>query len=108
MKKGQKETIDLTAEWRVHTPNLLNEMLDGLPGSWALVCPFRILGKLLYEVGERAAQINDPELNALMCRLTIYAIANPSDTEYDQERVNRIFEEAEQAKQKRKSDNLKV
>jgi hypothetical protein len=106
-KKQKKEVLvkEVPFAWRVHTPNLLSEIINGHTGGWIFRAPMIILGELLHQLGERAAQINDPELNALMCRLTIYAIANPSDPEYDQEKVNRILVEAEQVKQKRKFDN---
>ena len=54
---------------------------------------------LLAEVGEEASRINDPRLNALMCRLTIYAIADPSSPEYDGERVRAILAEADKLKE---------
>ena len=42
-----------------------------------------IFGKLLAKVGERAAELNDPQMNNLMCRLTIYTCADPESKDYD-------------------------
>lgn len=53
--------------------------------------PLMILGNLLHKVGEEAARINDPALNALMCRLTIYACADPESPEYDPELTERVM-----------------
>ena len=77
--------------WRCHTPNLLNEILNNNPKMGIFSTPINILGKLLAEVGERAAEINDPELNKLMVRLTIYSIADPASQDYDQIAVDKIL-----------------
>lgn len=77
--------------WRIHTPNLLNEVLSSNPGMAIMDKPFNILGKLLAQVGERAAELNDPQLNALMCQLTIYSIADPTGPDYDAEVVREII-----------------
>lgn len=70
-------------EWKVHTPNLLREVLEN-PGTSALRIPLNIFGKLLAEVGERAAEINDPKLNELMLRLAIYEQGDPEIYTFDQ------------------------
>lgn len=82
------------ASWKVHTPNLLNEVLNSNPGMGIFNVPFNILGKLLAGVGERAAELNDPELNALMVRLTIYTVADPESEDYDPEKCREILSKA--------------
>lgn len=77
-------------QWRVHTPNLLQETLHN-PGTGILGVPFNILGKLLAQVGERAAELNDPQLNARMCKLTIYSVADPDSPDYDAEATREII-----------------
>ncbi len=62
--------------WKVHTPSLLRETLTN-PGTAILAQPFRIFGQLLAEVATRAAEIDDPKLNILMMRLTLYEQADP-------------------------------
>lgn len=75
-------TSPVLAEWRVHTPNLLKEVLNN-PVAAMLAIPMNVLGKLLAAVGERASELNDRALNKLMLRLTIYSAADPESPEYD-------------------------
>lgn len=77
-------------QWRVHTPSLLSQVLDN-PGTQILEKPLQIIGSLLASVGERAAELNDPRLNALMIRLTIYSCADPESTDYDPARVDAVL-----------------
>jgi hypothetical protein len=68
--------------WRVHTPSLLTQVLDN-EGAQILAVPINIFGKLLAAVADRAAVLNDPELNKLMVRLTLYSQADPHSPDYD-------------------------
>lgn len=77
-------------QFRVHTTNLLNEVLKN-PGTSALKIPLSIFGKLLFRVGVRASELNDPQLNELMVRLTIYACADPESPDFDHELTERIL-----------------
>jgi hypothetical protein len=77
-------------EWKVHTSNLLSEIVKH-SGQDMYRIPLSILGQLLAAVGERAAELNDPKLNALMCRLTIYTIADPTSPDYDLEAVRTVM-----------------
>lgn len=76
--------------FRVHTSNLLQEILTNTTAS-ILKTPLQIFGRLLADVGERAAQLNDPQLNALMVLLTIYTIADPRSPDYDKDAVHKIL-----------------
>jgi hypothetical protein len=67
--------------WKVHTPNLLKEIL-GNPGTGILNKPIYFLGQLLAAVAERAIILDDPILNGLMLRLTLYEQGDPSHPEY--------------------------
>ena len=71
-----------TLHWRVHTENLLEEILIN-PHMSRLRIPLNIFRDLLVQVGERSAEINDPQLNALMLRLTIYSAAVPTSIDYN-------------------------
>ena len=77
--------------WRVHTAKLLDEVLNSNPGMAIVNKPLNILGKLLAQVGERAAELNDPQLNALMCQLTIYTVADPHSSDYDADATREII-----------------
>lgn len=84
-------------QWKVHTHQLLKEVLTN--NSMAILQkPLNIFQSLLAAVGERAAELNDPELNALMCRLTIYDIADPQSKDYNPIRVDGILNFAERCK----------
>lgn len=78
------------AEWKIHTGILLQE-IAGCSNQSIYRIPLHILGCLLSKVGERAAEINDPKLNALMCQLTIYTIADPYSQDYNPTLVNDIL-----------------
>jgi len=91
--------------WKVHTPLLLQEIAD-CSGNTIYKIPLSIFGKLLAEVGERAAAINDPELNALMCRLTIYTVADPTSPDYNP-KTERAVMQAARAKAKTRTERTK-
>lgn len=92
MAKGETtEQVD----WRVHTPNLLQEIGNNETCNM-LARPLQIFGRILHEVGERAGKLNDPILNELMCRLTVYAIADPESPHYDREAVELIEQKAKE------------
>lgn len=77
---GKKHPVD----WRVNTPQLLQE-LGSNPGMGILRMPLHIFSQLLFSVGERASELNDPRLNELMARLAIYAVADPYSPDYDED-----------------------
>lgn len=80
-----------TVQWRVNTPQLLKEIICNNETA-VLSKPLSIFGHLLAEVGERASELNDKKLNALMCRLAIYEVADPYNENYDAELTNDTIE----------------
>lgn len=86
------ENITIAA-WKVHTSSLLNEILSN-PGTEILHRPIQILGHLLHQVGERAAELNDPLMNELMCRLTLYSAADPESPDFSPEVLRIVNEQA--------------
>lgn len=94
MKEEKKPEVVLGA-WRVHTSNLLKEVLSNNT-TGVLSIPMQIFGNLLFAVGERAAKLNDPELNALMVRLTIYSFADPESEDYNPELINAMLKAREE------------
>lgn len=78
-------------KWKVNTPQLLKEILVNNETS-ILAKPLSIFGRILAEVGERASELNDPKLNALMCRLAIYEISDPYNPNYNEELTNEVIE----------------
>jgi hypothetical protein len=94
MKKAKSQKQILTNPWSVHTVNLLSEILSN-PGTSVLVKPLQIFGSLLYEVADRAKELNDPKLTALMCKLTLYEQTDPSNENYiGHEALQKIYKEA--------------
>ena len=81
--------IDIISEehafvWKVNTVQLLKEVVNHNPSAWALAKPIQIFGILLAELGEIASNINDPKLNAMMCRLAIYECSDPYNVNHDE------------------------
>jgi hypothetical protein len=89
MSELAKETKinDTPLLWRVNTPQLLKEILSNNE-TQPLNKPIAIFGRVLAEVAERAAELNDDKLNALMCRLAMYEVADPYSKEYDSDLTN--------------------
>lgn len=81
------------ANWRVHTMNLFKEIVEetNSKDSEAITKPLQIMAGLLFEVGKRASELDDPRLNELMCRLTIYTIADPQNKDYDPVMLDKIL-----------------
>lgn len=77
-------------DWRVHTPQLLEEIMNNNE-TRLMSKPIEIFASLLGKVGEVAAEINDPKLNALMCRLTIYSISDPYSPDYNKELAEQVI-----------------
>lgn len=70
--------------WRVNTPGLFQEIVSN-PNTAIMLRPLQITGHLLALVAKRASELNDPQLNALMCRLALYEVCDPNSKEYDEE-----------------------
>lgn len=77
--------------WKVHTPNLLKEIMNN-PGSSILYNPIIIFRSLIEAVAQRAIELNDEKLNALMCMLTLYEQSDPSSKDYDDVEITKIIE----------------
>ncbi|HDY89429.1 MAG TPA: hypothetical protein ENH82_15100 [bacterium] len=71
--------------FRVHTSNLLKEIVEcAIPTSaGVLYVPVNQFRLLLCAVAERATKLNDPELNKLMCQLTLYEESDPNSKHYN-------------------------
>lgn len=78
--------------WRVNIAALLDEILNSNDLMGIFKIPFSILGKMLALAGKRAAEINDPELNKLMMRLSIYAEGDAYDKHYNQKKYDAVMD----------------
>jgi hypothetical protein len=86
----EKDGIDLS--WRVNTVSLLNEIaINGGPGVSIMKIPLTIFKCVLGEVAQRALELNDPKLNALMCRLALYEQSDPYSKDYNEELTNKTI-----------------
>ena len=85
----------LDARWKVHTSRIFTEIIEANPKEMGILTqPLNILRCLLVELGVRASELNDPILNELMCRLTIYDVADPYSENYDSAVVEAVTAEA--------------
>lgn len=92
IEKEQEGRIDLN--WRVNTTSLLEEIVvNGGPGIAIMRIPLSIFKSILGEVAERALELNDPKLNALMCRLALYEQSDPYSKDYNPELTRKTIEQ---------------
>ena len=77
-------------EWKVATYSLFKEIISNSQTA-ALKIPLNILLVLLKQVGQRAIELDDPQMNALMLRLGLYSISNPDDPEFNPELVEKYL-----------------
>jgi len=82
-------------KWKINTTGLLKEAIRNNATANALRMPFQILANALFEVGERAIELNDTKLNCLMLRLGIYSISDPENEDFDQDAVNTYLDNYE-------------
>ncbi len=91
VNRSIKAMTDLSHLWRVNTPGLFKELANYNhlgPATTGL----NILHQILGEVAQRAIALNDKELNKLMLRLSLYSVADPSSSDFDQESVSAYLE----------------
>lgn len=92
---------NLKLQWKVHTRNLFMEIIEYNTQTSILKRPMQMTWNLLLQVEEAAIRINDPELNQLMCRLTIYTMSDPEHSDYDPKLLEKVAKLAEEAQLKR-------
>jgi len=80
-------------KWKVHTHDLFNEIVTGNKGNDVFKEPLNITLSILRQVAVRATELNDKELNKLMIRLTLYAISDPHDPQYNPKLVEKYLDE---------------
>lgn len=78
--------------WRVNTCQLFKEIVEnGGQQTGIFRQPLMIMKSILAEISERALQLNDPQLNALMCRLSLYEQSDPYSKEYNEVLTNKTI-----------------
>lgn len=88
-------------EWKVNCGGLLSEIAKYSRDRQGLMMPVTILGRILHEVGQRAAELNDPIMNGLMCRLAIYGESDPRTKDFNQQILDDTMKKYQEAKLKR-------
>jgi hypothetical protein len=94
-------------QWKVNTAKFFDRILEIDPTmNGAIKKPLEIFRGLLVEVGNRATELNDPILNALMCRLTIYSVADQYDADFNKDIVNDVYKKADEYNQSKDNVNI--
>lgn len=78
--------------WQCHTENLFKEIINSNPTANAVARPLDIMGKILFVLADRARELDDPELNSLCCRLTLFAQADKQSPDFDNRAIDLIHE----------------
>jgi hypothetical protein len=96
--------------WKVHTKGLLREIISTLEKKdyTALHIPIKQFTSLLIELGARASELNDPKLNAIMCRLQLYAESDPENKEYNLKLVNKVIADGYKTKKSKEDTYPKI
>jgi hypothetical protein len=104
MNTKKKVLQGTSFEWRVNTPQLLKEIIEGYPNNQGVIFfqPINILKSILIQLGERASEINDPVLNAIMCRLAIYGESDPYSGDYNHDKLMEAMNHPEYVKWEKK------
>ena len=72
-------------EWRIHTPNLLKEIVDyALPrNSGMLKFPLNQFRRRLLQLAELAREIDDPRLHLWCYQMALYEEGDPGSKDYN-------------------------
>ena len=89
-------------EFKVHLPQLLQEISNN-EGMAAVSMPIKILQGILTELAHCAIRVNDPQLHSIMCKLALYAVADPYDKQdFDADITAQIIAEGDAIRDKKK------
>jgi hypothetical protein len=90
--------------WKVHTNSLLKEIVSNLGRKdyTSLHIPIEQFVYLLIDVADRAAQLEDPELDALMCRLQLYEESDIENESYNGKLTSKVINKGMKLRQLRK------
>ena len=83
---------NIELKWRVHTPELFKRIVE-IPAPAVIITSINIFQNILGEVAKRATELNDSQLNSLMCRLALYSISDPNDKDFNANLNEKIIEQ---------------
>ena len=79
-------------EFKINTPQFLKEVFDENPKLGGIFfVPANTLRTYLIQIAERAAELNDPKLNAIMCQMALYEISDPYQEGYNEKLTKKII-----------------
>lgn len=84
--------VDVSNMWKVNTMQFLKEIANN-PQCAILSQPINIFGRILYDIAERALELQDKKMIALCCRLSLYEQADPYSKEFDQKAMDKLMKE---------------
>jgi len=105
--ENENEKQEMPIQWKVHAPNLLKEIGNNSPSNGVLSWPLMILLRLLADIAQRAVELEDPVLDSLMCRLTLYSASDPESEDYNHELVELCHKRAESYRRNRSKPKKK-
>lgn len=79
-------------QWQSHVRGLFDEIIENAgPGTAGPVTVgLKLTYGILQEVAQRALELDDPQLNALMCRLAMFSFADPYSKDYNHDVVAKV------------------
>lgn len=87
MKTKEKKDVvieEINFVFKSNVKSLFEEVIDnGGIAVQAASMPLKITYQILLEVAKRASELNDDKLNALMCRLSLYSVADQYSEDFD-------------------------
>lgn len=85
--------MNLSNAFTLHTPNALNDIIanSNTESKMAIQLVINTLQGFLIKIADRAIEIDDDELNALCCRMTLFSCADPTSPDYDPEGVKELY-----------------
>jgi len=89
MKSENDIAINLSGDWKIHTPNFFKELLNN-QGAGILARPSQIFANKLAAIADRAVELGDKKLLKLCCDLTLFDEADPNSPDYNPEMVKSL------------------
>jgi hypothetical protein len=81
--------------WKCNIPSFFSEVVNGHPSPGPLPGGFKVLSSILGELADVALEIDDPRLHLMMCRLSLYSIADQYSGDYDSDIFKNLEDEIE-------------
>lgn len=78
---------------KVNIPSLFKEIVEYNKSTALFRHPLMITKGILGQVAERAIELEDPKLIALVMRLSLLSVSDPKSPDFDQAFVSKYIEE---------------